>query len=253
MSPNETIHLDGLTRSCRRSVLVDQKVDDAFLLSREMVLDHGLLAFALGLRLATTTLVAELADTDVRAPAVNSSTNVVVLALRGTRVAGAPLAVGVPDHSRTAVLAPLRGRDDGLLAVQLGLADEDETAGTEVTGVADAIDFVLVVFGASTENELHTVYVDGAVERDVPLSLDFLFLAATGVEVDCAELVALAIATSPAVGQLVLGLERCDDGSDDLFFVCLDRNERQGCQLLVADDLHFSVLSVVKCADFEPQ
>lgn len=250
---NEAIDLDGLTRSDRRAVLVDD-VHAQFLLDCETMFDLRLLALAFGLRLAATTLVAVLADAHVSdTSAVDHAANVIVLALRGTRVAGFPFAVGVADHARAAVLAPLRGGDDGLLAIHLGLADEDETAGAEVAGVADAIDFVLVLLGGAAENELDAVDVLGANHRHVPAGLASLLLVATRVEMNDAELVVVAILPSPAVGQLVLGLEHCDDRSDDLFLGRLDWNQCQGCQLLVADDLHFSVLSVWECACFEPE
>ena len=142
MTTNEATDFNGLTRSRGRSVFVDDGIHDTLPFGREMVLNHGLLPLAFGFRLATTTLVAELASADVRASAMNGTANVVVLAFRGACVAGAPLTVVVPDHSRSTVLAPFRGRDDGLLAVHLGLADEDETAGSEVAGVADATDLV---------------------------------------------------------------------------------------------------------------
>ncbi|TSC94637.1 MAG: hypothetical protein CEN87_358 [Parcubacteria group bacterium Licking1014_1] len=205
-----------------------------------MVFDLRLLALTFGLRLAATTLVAELTDTDVRTSAVNGAANVVVLALRGTRVADTPLAVEV-DHARAAVLAPLHGRDDGLLAVHLGLADEDETAGTEVAGVANATDFVFVLLGGPAENELDATDVNVLRYGDPTLGLVLRFPARSGVEIDGAELVVVAISPSPAVGQLVFGLEHCGDGSDDLFLVCLDWNERQRCQLFVADDFHRAI------------
>ena len=197
------------------------------------------LTLALRSRLATTTLVAELADTDIRASAVNGATNVVVLALRCTRVAGFPLTIGVTNHACATVLAPLRGHDDGLLAIHLGLADEDETAGTKVAGIANAIDLVLVLLGSPSENELDATDVDIFREGDVALGRALPFLSSSGVEVDDAELVVVAISSSPTVGQLVLGLEHRDDGSDDLLLVTFDRNQRQGCQLTVSDDLHF--------------
>ncbi len=175
VAASETTDFDGLSRSNGRTVLVENDYSQ-FLLDREMVLDHRLLPFILGLRFATTTLVAELADTDVRASAVNGAANVIVLALRGTRVAGTPLAVEVTDHPRAAVLAPLRGGDDGLLAIHLGLADEDETTGAEVTGVADATDFVLVLLGGSDEDELDAIDVHGAVHCHVSTGIAPLFL-----------------------------------------------------------------------------
>src|SRR3989344_848222 len=249
---NETIDLDGLTRSGWGSILVDD-MHPQLLFGREVVFDLRLLALTLGLRLAATTLVAELTDAHVSdASAVDHAGNVCVLALRGARVAGFPLTIGVADHARTAVLAPQPGGDDGLLAIHLGLTDEDEATGTEVAHIADAADLVLVLLGGPAENELDAVDVLGANHRHVPAGLAFFLLAATHVEMNGAKLVVVAILSSPAVGQLVFGLEHCDDGRDGLFFVCLDRNQRQGRQLLVTDDLHFSVLSVVKCADSEP-
>ena len=168
------------------------------------MLDHGLPPLAIGLRLATTTLIAELAGADVRASAVNGAKNVVVLALRGAHVAGVPLTVGITDHPCVAVFATLRNGDDGLLAVHFGLADEDETTGSEIAGVADASYLLLVLLGASLENELDAT---DSVKMNDTIPSSFILLAST-------------------VGQLVLGLEHCGDGCDDLFLVWLDRNER---------------------------
>jgi len=240
VAASETANLDGLTRSDGRLVFVDD-VYSQFFLNREMVLDHRLLPLTLGLRLAATTFVAELADADVRASAMNGAVNVVVLAFRGTRVANAPLVIEVADHPCTAVLTPLRGGNDGLLAIHLGLADEDETAGAKVTGVTNVTDLVLVLLGGPDEGELDAVDVHGAAHRHVSIGLALLFFVPASVEIDDTELVVVAISLSPAVGQLVLGLEHCGDGSDNLFLVCLDRNERQGCQLLVADNFHRAI------------
>src|SRR3989338_8747326 len=122
VAASEPTDFDGLTRSDGRAVFVDD-VHPQLLLDREVVFDHRLLPLALGSRLAATTFVAKLADAHIRASAVDHPANLVVLTLRGTRVAGSPLAVEVANHARAAVLATLSGGDDGLLAIHLGLTD----------------------------------------------------------------------------------------------------------------------------------
>jgi len=250
VTASEPTNFDGLTRSCGKLVFVDDGYSQ--FLGRKMVLDHGLLPLTLGLRLATTAETAELAHADVERGAVNCPTLVLMFALGGARVTDRPLAGAMIDHRSTAETAELRSGNDRLLTVYLDFAEKDQTAGSEVAGFADAINLALVLLGAPAKNELHAVNVDGTDGGHVALRLAPLLLTAAGVKMNGAELVVVAISSSPAVGQLVFGLEHCDDGRDGLFFVCLDRNQRQGRQLLVTDDLHFSVLSVVKCADSEP-
>ena len=165
--------------------------------------------------------------------------NVVVLAFRGTRVAGCPLTVREADHACATMLAPQSGGDDGFFAIHLGLTDEDEAAGAKEAHITDVTDFVLVLLGGAAENEFDAVDVDEAMDRQVSIRFDSLLLTATSVEMNGAELVVVAILPTPHIEQLVLRLELCDDGCDDLFLACLNRNECQGCQPFFADDFHF--------------
>ncbi len=149
------------------------------------------------------------------------------------------------------MLAPHPGRDDGLLAIHLGLAKEDEAAMPVEADVADVIDLVLVVFGTPPENELDATDLHHAVECRAAIDLDFLFRMATGMEAEGEELATVAFLASPAVSQIVLGFEHRSDGGEDLFLLGLDRNERQRCQLLVADNLH--LFKPFRCEMYPPK